>query len=129
MAATVPLVQVAILPCAPTWSRTKFRRLKVYYITTNVLRAIEYLFIPIKLLTCSLLILKIKTLRLHRLLYLNCRMCTNRTSPRMSKIRMLPSQPTLEFPQLQYLSTVSLLSYLNETSKQWVLQRHRVNYF
>ena len=24
-------------------------------------------------------------------------MCTNRTSPRMSKIRMLPSQPTLVF--------------------------------
>ena len=39
----------------------------------------------------------IKSLRLHRLLYLNCRMCTNRTSPRMSKIRMLPSQPTLVF--------------------------------
>ena len=38
-----------------------------------------------------------KSLRLHRLLYLNCRMCTNRTSPRMSKIRMLPSQPTLVF--------------------------------
>ena len=33
------------------------------------------------------------------------------------------------FPQLQYLSTVSLLPYLQETSKQWVLQHHRVNYF
>ena len=51
-----------------------------------------------------------KTLRLHRLLYLNCRMCTNRTSPRMSKIRMLPSQPTFVFCRDNRTRTCTVIS-------------------
>ena len=38
-----------------------------------------------------------KSLRLHRLLYLNCRACRIRTSPHTSKVCMLPLQHTLVF--------------------------------
>ena len=51
-----------------------------------------------------------KSLRLHRLLYLNCRMCTNRTSPHTSKVCMLPLQHTLVFCRDNRTRTCTVIS-------------------